>query len=150
MKAFASVLISVVLAGSAARASGAQVVHPGVISAGDELLAIVPGTRIYVVESAAGPRPLFDTGAALLTESAPYEELEIGDIVILRDPQSGESVVERILRRREDGDLMAGSETLPLTPSTYLGRVFGVFYASAPPEVSLMTASANPPASATP
>lgn len=134
MKVFVS-CFALVLAGCTAgvtAAYGAQPVHPAVALADGDLPLIVPDAQIFVVQASACRRPLFEAGVSLFTEAAPFESLAPGDIIVFRDPETGQPTVERVLARRDEAHVDAGGTGCrPIGRAAYLGRVFGVVYTRA-------------------
>lgn len=112
----------------------AQPVQPAIALPGDELSAIIPDAQIFLVQATDCARPLFDDGVALITEAAPFELLAPGDIVVFRDAETGQTIVERVLARRDEAHVTAGPARAAIGRSAYIGRVFGVFYTRGPHE----------------
>lgn len=93
----------------------------------------VSGTVVYRVSESGSMRPLFDGNAVLLTEPAPFESLEIGDIITYRHPTRDEVVVHRILERRGEafwtkGDHNPAMDDVMVTRDNYLQRVYAIIY----------------------
>lgn len=109
---------------------------PGVARiAAANLAALVPGTEILMVLPTGSMRPAFDDNTVLLSEPAPFGKLQIGDIVVFHHRGSGARVVHRIIERRDGGywtkgDRSARMDDELVTKENYIGRVYGILYAS--------------------
>lgn len=95
----------------------------------------VEGTAVYTVVSSGSMRPAFDDNTVLLTEPAPFHELQVGDIVVYRPKDGGEPMAHRILERRDGGYWTKGDHNEKMddelvTEKNYLGRVYGILFTS--------------------
>jgi len=82
-------------------------------------------------------RPTFDQNAILLTESARFDDIRIGDIVTFRHPSYPVPVVHRILEKRGDrfwskGDSNGRMDDIYITRENFDRRVFGIIYGREP------------------
>ena len=97
--------------------------------------SMVAGTEIFTVAPSGSMRPAFDDNTVLLTEPAPFEKLQVGDIIVFRHSSSGMRVVHRILERRDGGFWTRGDRTKRMddelvTRANYMSRVYGILYTS--------------------
>ncbi len=98
-----------------------------------QLKRAVPGTLVYSVKPTGSMRPLFDGNCLLLTEPAPFSELEVGDIVVFRHSRTGDHIVHRILERRSNGFWTKGDHNGRMddeivTTQNYIARIYGIIY----------------------
>jgi len=101
--------------------------------AGARLSPLVKGTRVFTVAATGSMRPAFDDNTVLLTEPAPFRELQIGDIVVFRHRSTKSRVVHRIIERRDGGYWTKGDRSRRMdddivTEANYIGRVYGILY----------------------
>lgn len=118
--------------------------------AASRLGTLVSGTKVYTVAPTGSMRPLFDDNSVLLTEPAPFDDLEIGDIVLFKHPRKNMPIVHRILEKRGDafwtkGDNVGRMDDVMVTRENYVGRVYGIIYAQR--SSNLAKAGAKTPAS---
>lgn len=100
-----------------------------------QLLPVIPGSEVFTVLPTGSMRPAFDDNTILITEPAPFGELQVGDIVVFRHTRTGERIVHRIIERRKGGYWTKGDRNTHMdddlvTEANYLGRVYGIFYTS--------------------
>lgn len=122
-------LLSVVVTGASAAASGGLPAEPPIISpievgretrgtldqsphssisaraalaAAVAIASQVRGAQIYTVMPTGSMRPMFDQKAYVVAEPAPFEDLRVGDIITYRHPKLNTPVIHRILEK--DGD----------------------------------------------
>lgn len=103
--------------------------------AATQLAPLVPGTEVFTVVPSGSMRPAFDDNTVLLTEPAPFDDLQIGDIVVFRHSGTGTRLVHRILELRKGGywtkgDRNARMDDELVTEENYIGRVYGILYTS--------------------
>jgi signal peptidase I len=95
---------------------------------------LVKGSNLVTVAPTGSMKPVFDERAILLTESACFDDLKVGDIVTYRHPRYGMTVVHRIMEKRGDkfwsrGDNNGRMDDVYITRDNFQGRVFGIIYA---------------------
>gem|GEM_PF-3928581 len=93
----------------------------------------VEGTEVHIVASSGSMRPAFDDNTVLLSEPAPFGELQVGDIVIYRRKQDSAPIAHRILEQRDGGYWTKGDyndkmDDELVTEENYLGRVYGILF----------------------
>lgn len=93
----------------------------------------LPGGEVATVAATGSMRPLFDQHALLILEAAPFDSLQVGDIVTYRDPQLGIVIVHRLIERHGDrfwakGDHNRRMDNLWVTRKNYCMRVCGILY----------------------
>ena len=98
-----------------------------------QLRRAVPGTLVYAVKPTGSMRPLFDGNCLLLTEPAPFKDLDVGDIVVFLHSRTGNHIVHRILERRSGGFWTKGDhngrmDDEMVTPQNYIARIYGIIY----------------------
>ncbi len=98
-----------------------------------QLKRAVPGTLVYSVKPTGSMRPLFDGNCLLLTEPAPFGDLEVGDIVVFKHSRTGDHIVHRILERRSGGVWTKGDhngrmDDEMVTTQNYIARIYGIIY----------------------
>lgn len=98
-----------------------------------QLSPLVAGTKVYTVAPTGSMRPLFDANSVLLAEPAPFDSLQVGDIVIFRHSRTGVMVVHRILERKREGYWTMGDHNDRMdddlvTAKNYAGRIYGILY----------------------
>jgi hypothetical protein len=103
--------------------------------AGARLSPLINGTRVFTVAATGSMRPAFDDNTVLLTEPAPFRDLQIGDIVVFRHRGTGLRVVHRIIERRDGGYWTKGDRSRRMdddlvTEANFIGRVYGILYTS--------------------
>lgn len=119
-----------------ARIAPTSAIAPDVaFQAANQLTALVPGSRAFSVMATGSMRPAFDDNSMLLVEPSPYENLQIGDIVVYRHEGSQALIVHRIVEKRKAGFWTMGDHNKTMdreyvTPANYVGRVYGIIYAS--------------------
>lgn len=107
--------------------------------AGARLSPLINGTRVFTVAATGSMRPAFDDNTVLLTEPAPFKDLQIGDIVVYRHRGTGLRVAHRIIERRDGGYWTKGDRSRRMdddlvTETNFIGRVYGILYASRSPQ----------------
>jgi signal peptidase I len=100
-----------------------------------KIAPMIAGTQVFSVVPTGSMRPAFDNNTVLLTEPAPFENLQVGDIVVFRHRGTGARIVHRILERRGSGYWTKGDHNARMddelvTRENYLGRVYGILYTS--------------------
>lgn len=95
---------------------------------------LVKGSDLITVAPTGSMKPVFDERAILLTESACFDDLKVGDIVTYRHPRYGMTVVHRIMEKRGNkfwakGDNNGRMDEVYITRENFQGRVFGIIYA---------------------
>jgi signal peptidase I len=95
----------------------------------------IEGTEVFSVVPSGSMRPAFDDNTVLLTEPAPFDALQVGDIVVFRHSGTGARVVHRIIQRRRGGYWTKGDRNVKMddelvTEENYIGRVYGILYTS--------------------
>jgi len=98
---------------------------------------MVPGSRLVTVMPTGSMKPVFDERSMLVIEPAPFDSLQVGDIVTYRHPQHGLPVVHRITEKRGDrfwskGDNNSRMDDVWITRENYEGRVFSIVYSKEP------------------
>ncbi len=98
---------------------------------------LVKGSNLLTVMPTGSMKPVFDERAILLTETANFDDLKVGDIVTYKHPRYGMPVVHRILEKRGDkfwskGDNNGRMDEVYITRKNFQGRVFGIIYAKEP------------------
>lgn len=94
---------------------------------------MVPGAQLVSVMPTGSMKPVFDERSMLVVEPAPFESLQVGDIVTYRHPRFALPVVHRITERRGDefwsqGDNNSRADDIHITRDNYQGRVFSIVY----------------------
>lgn len=102
---------------------------------------LVKGSNLLTVMPTGSMKPVFDERAILLTESADFDDLKVGDIVTYKHPRYGMPVVHRILEKRGNkfwskGDNNGRMDEVYITRQNYQGRVFAIIYAKEPSQKS--------------
>jgi signal peptidase I len=98
---------------------------------------MVPGSRLVTVMPTGSMKPVFDERSMLIIEPAPFDSLQVGDIVTYRHPRFGLPVVHRITEKRGDqfwsqGDNNSRADDVRITRENYEGRVFSIVYSKEP------------------
>jgi signal peptidase len=109
---------------------------------------LVKGSNLLTVMPTGSMKPVFDEHAILLTESAKYDDLKVGDIVTYKHPRYGMPVVHRIMEKRGDkfwakGDNNGRMDEVYITRENYQGRVYGIIYANEPSSQAKLFAAAR-------
>ena len=97
--------------------------------AADAVSRQIKGAKVVAVQPNGNMRPVFETNALLVVEPARAENLRVGDIVTYEHPKLQETVVQRVLEKR-DG-LLLGDGGKPLSSpeiSSELMRVVVILY----------------------
>jgi len=98
---------------------------------------MVPGSHLMTVMPTGSMKPVFDERSMLVIEPAPFDSLQVGDIVTYRHPRFGLPVVHRITEKRGDqfwsqGDNNSRGDDVLITRENYEGRVFSIVYSREP------------------
>ena len=78
-------------------------------------------------------KPSFSEKVLLLTESARFDDLRVGDIVTYKNSWIGGTVVHRLIRKDSNrfwvkGDANDRADGIYVTRDNYINRVFGMIY----------------------
>lgn len=95
--------------------------------------AVMPRSSYCYILPTGSMKPLFGEKVILLLETAPFESLQVGDIVTYRHPRFRTMIVHRLVagdcaRFQSKGDANPSVDDVYVTRANYRQRVFGIIY----------------------
>ena len=95
--------------------------------------AVIPRSSYCYILPTGSMKPLFGEKVILLLETAPFESLQVGDIVTYRHPRFRTLIVHRLVAGdcahfQSKGDANRSVDDVYVTRANYRQRVFGIIY----------------------